>query len=85
MGLWMLFGTLTLLGLIAGAVYLGVRAVGSTTPGRLAESGAGESARAVLDRRFAEGEISSEEYFERESALRNSAASSRGTSRSGRR
>ncbi|MGI8597141.1 MAG: SHOCT domain-containing protein [Thermoleophilaceae bacterium] len=84
MGLWMLFGILILLALIAGAVYLGVRAAGSSRPGELGGSEAGESARAVLDRRFAAGEISSEEYYERESALRSSAAASHGTPRSGR-
>lgn len=84
MGLWMLFGILILLALIAGAVYLGVRAAGSSRRGELGGSETGDSARAVLDRRFAAGEISSEEYYERESALRSSAAASHGTPRSGR-
>ncbi len=84
MGLWMLFGVLVLLALIAGAVYLGVRALGSSGPGQLGTRETGESAGAILDRRFAAGEIISEEYFERESALRGSAAADR-AARSGRR
>jgi uncharacterized membrane protein len=62
MGLMMLFSMLALFALIAAAVYVGVR---------LARGGRSEdSARAVLDRRFASGEIGAEEYYERESALR---------------
>lgn len=84
MGLWMLFGILILVALIAGAVYLGVRAAGPRS-GQLATAGTGDSARAVLDRRFAAGEISSEEYYERDSALRGSAAGGRAPQRWGRR
>lgn len=62
MGLMMLLSMLALFALIAAAVYVGVR---------LARGGRSEdSARAVLDRRFASGEIGAEEYYERESALR---------------
>lgn len=84
MGLWMVFGIVILLALIAGAVYLGVRALGSSEPVRPGARETVESARAILDRRFAAGEISSEEYFERESALRGSAAADRAAPRSGR-
>ncbi len=84
MGLWMLLGILILLALIAGAVYLGVRAAGSRS-GQLETAGTGDSARAVLDRRFAAGEISSEEYYERDSALRGSAAGGRAPQGWGRR
>ena len=42
------------------------------------EDGAGEgAARALLDRRLALGEISAEDYFERESALRSTSPASR--------
>ncbi len=51
--------------LLIGAVYLGIRALGSTR--RL---GGGHEGRALLDRRLAAGEISVDEYYERESALR---------------
>ncbi len=63
MSLWMLIGLLVLLAAVAGAAYLAVRA------GR-PHVGHGEDARALLNRRLAAGEISSEEYFDRESALR---------------
>lgn len=62
MGLMMLLGTLALFALIVATVYVGVRLARG--------SSAGDSARAMLDRRFASGEISAEEYYERESALR---------------
>ncbi len=62
MGLMMLLSALALFALIAAAVYVGVRLARGT--------GSGDSARALLDRRFASGEIGSEEYYERESALR---------------
>ncbi len=77
MGLAMLLmGLLVVIG-IAAAVYIGVRAARRHEPPE-----AERSARALLDRRLATGEIDSEEYFERESALRNSAA---GLARPGRR
>lgn len=50
-------------GLVAG-VYLGVRAF------RSQRSAVDDSPRGLLDRRLAAGEISPEEYYERESALR---------------
>ena len=63
MGLWMLLGLLVLLVALGAAAYLGGRAIGLIKPQR-------ESARELLDRRLAAGELSSEEYFERESVLR---------------
>jgi len=66
MGLMMLLGTLAVFALIVAAVYVGVRLARG--------SSAGDSARAMLDRRFASGEISAEEYYERESALRSARA-----------
>ncbi len=68
MGLMMLFGLFALFALIAAAVYVGVRLARGT--------GSDESARPVLDRRFAAGELSAEEYYERESALRSAAPAS---------
>ncbi len=55
---------IVVVGLVA-AIHLGARALRSRD-GREVEA----SARALLDRRLAAGEISSEEYYERESALR---------------
>lgn len=70
MGLMMLVGTLALFALIAAAVYVGVR---------LARGGeSGRSATAMLDRRFAAGEIGAEEYYERESALRSGRSARKG-------
>ncbi len=63
MTVWALIGLLVLLALVAGAAYLAVR-VGPPHVGH------GEDPRALLNRRLATGEISPEEYFERESALR---------------
>ena len=65
MGLMMVLGMLVLLALIAAAVYVGVRLARG--------AGSGDSARAMLDRRFASGEIDAEDYYERESALRSTA------------
>jgi len=65
MALVMVVVALVVVGGLVAAVYLGVRALRS--PER---SGVDDSPRALLDRRLAAGEISSEEYFERESALR---------------
>jgi uncharacterized membrane protein len=62
MMLWMALGTLVLLVLLAGAIYVGVRA-GLGNRSR-------DDAKALLDRRFAAGEIDADEYHERVSALR---------------
>jgi uncharacterized membrane protein len=55
--------------LLGALVYLGLRAV---TPGRDLFD---RSARAILDRRLAAGELSPEEYFELDSALRSAEGS----------
>jgi uncharacterized membrane protein len=71
MGLMMLVGLLVVAIVIGVTIYLAVRAgVGSD---RLHEP----EPRALLERRLAAGEISPEEYFERESALRDSQAGHR--------
>jgi len=62
MTLWMLVGLLLVALVIAAAVYLAVRAAGD---GGGREGGP----RATLRRRLASGEISTEEYREREAAL----------------
>jgi uncharacterized membrane protein len=59
----MVLCALALPALLLAAVYVGFRALG---PRRQPEN----SARAVLDRRLATGEIDTEEYYERESVLR---------------
>jgi len=59
----MFVGLLVLLAVLGAAAYIGMRALRRGEPRR-------ESAREVLDRRLAAGELSPEEYFERESALR---------------
>ncbi len=65
MGLMMLVSLLVVAIVIGVAVYLAIRAgVG----GRMREP----EPRELLERRLAGGEISAEEYFERESALRDS-------------
>ncbi len=64
MMLLMVVGAVLLIAAIAVAVWLVVR---STQKDRAELP---ESAREVLDRRLAAGEISSDEYYERESALR---------------
>lgn len=63
MSLWLLIGLLVLLALAGGVAYLAVR---SGHP----HLAAGDDARTLLNRRLAAGEITAEEYFERESALR---------------
>ena len=63
MSLWMLIGLLALLALVGGAAYLAVRVRRPHVP-------PGEDARTLLNHRLAAGEINTEEYFERESALR---------------
>lgn len=65
MGPMMVLGLLVLFALVVAAVYVGVRLARS--------AGSGDSARAMLDRRFALGEIDAEDYYERESALRSTA------------
>jgi uncharacterized membrane protein len=55
--------------LLLGAIYLGARALGSG-----GHANKLNSARALLDRRLAEGAIDVDEYYERESALRDSEA-----------
>ncbi len=67
----MLVGAVLVLGAIGAAVYVGVRA-SRPSPG-VDE----ESARALLDRRLAASEIEPEEYYERESALRDAQPSGR--------
>jgi uncharacterized membrane protein len=56
--------SLVLVIVLGAVVYLGVRAL---TSGRDLSD---RSARAILDRRLAAGELSPEEYFELDSALR---------------
>jgi len=56
-----------LLAAIGAAVYFGARAA------RRIEGGVDNVARELLDRRLAAGEITPEDYFERESALRDAA------------
>ncbi len=62
MMLWMALGTLLLLALLAGAIYLGIHTGLRGRPR--------DDAMTVLDRRFAAGEIDPDEYHERASALR---------------
>ena len=67
MGVMMLLGLLLLAVVIGVAVYLGVRAAhrpGSKEP----------AAHELLQRRLAAGEITADEYYERESLLRDSKA-----------
>ncbi|MFQ5557230.1 MAG: SHOCT domain-containing protein [Acidimicrobiales bacterium] len=66
-GAWMWFwGAL----MMAGAVALVVPALRVGTDPSRRPRDAGESARAILDRRYARGDISTEEYRERGSELR---------------
>lgn len=62
MTLWMLVGLLLVALVIAAAVYLAVRAAGD-------RGGREGRPRATLRQRLASGEISTEEYREREAAL----------------
>ena len=62
MSLWMILGLIVFLAAVAGAVYVGLR----LTQGDDDEPGAQE----LLERRLASGEISAEEYAQRQSALR---------------
>ncbi|WP_249011834.1 hypothetical protein [Conexibacter sp. DBS9H8] len=63
MSLWMLIGLLVLLALVGGVASLAMRSGHRHLP-------PGDDARTLLNRRLAAGEITAEEYFERESALR---------------
>jgi uncharacterized membrane protein len=64
MGLMWLLGLALLFAIVVAGVYLGVRAA-------RARVDQGEvSARALLERRLAAGEIDADEYYERESVLR---------------
>ena len=63
MSLWALVGLLVLLALVGGVAYLAVRSGRPHLPPV-------DDARTLLNRRLAAGEITPEEYFERESALR---------------
>ncbi len=69
---WMMIGwglgALVLLAIVAAGVYLGVRAARGL--GDRDALGPEDAARGLLDRRLAAGEIGTEEYYERESALR---------------
>lgn len=65
MAVVMVLVALVVVGGLVTAVYFGVRAL--RPPGDHQVEG---SARALLDRRLAAGEISAEEYYEREAALR---------------
>ena len=64
MGLWGLLLLIVLLAGVAVAVFVGVRAA---RPPKLRE---GDDARTQLERRLVSGEISSEEFYELDSALR---------------
>ncbi len=63
----MMIGALAVLAAVAAAVYVGVRLTR-----RRQDVQEASSAKAVLDRRLASGEIEPDEYYERESALRSS-------------
>lgn len=63
MGLLMLVGLLFVAAVLAGAIYLGVRA-------GLAGRRPADDPQAALDPRFANGDIDADEYHERASALR---------------
>jgi uncharacterized membrane protein len=76
MGLFMLLLVVAAAAIIATAVYRALRA------GRPVVGGQPEAPLETLQRRLAEGEITPEEYFERESALREFGAPRRGRRRS---
>ena len=61
--LWILIGLLALVALVGGAAYFAVRGGRPQVP-------SADDARTLLNRRLAAGEITPEDYFERESALR---------------
>lgn len=64
MGVFMLLGVLVAALVIGGAVYLGIRGADRALPQRDPE------ALDILQRRLANGEITADEYYDRESALR---------------
>ena len=63
MSLWMFLGLLLFLALVAGAVYFGVQLTRR-------DGDQLEGAQQLLDRRLASGEISPEEFADRQSAIR---------------
>ena len=63
MGLWALVVLILLIAGVALAAYAGVRARGRRLP-------TGEDAQEILQRRLASGDITPEEFYERDSALR---------------
>lgn len=65
MGLMMLILVLAAAVIIGVAVYLAVRAAGH-------DGGDRQEARDLLERRLADGEITPDEFYERESVLRDS-------------
>lgn len=71
MGIMLLIGLLLLVIVIGVAVYLGTRAARSGGPREA-------TARDMLQQRLARGEITTDEYYERESALGHSDKSVRG-------
>jgi uncharacterized membrane protein len=71
MGLWGLLLLIVLLAGVSVAVFVGVKAARTPTVSE------GEGARELLERRLASGEISPEEYYELDSALRSGSPRSR--------
>lgn len=71
MGLMMLLGLLLLAAVLGAPVYLGVRAAQPRVAQR-------PTARENLQQRLAAGQITPEEYYERESALRDGDPPARG-------
>jgi uncharacterized membrane protein len=69
MGAWAIVALVVVVVVVAAGVYVGIKALGGDRSARKPDT---ESARALLDRRLAAGEIAPEEYHERESALRSS-------------
>lgn len=65
MGPWMMVGLLVLIVLVGSVGFLAVRAARG---GRMTL----DSPRELLERRLAAGELDTDEYYERESALRSS-------------
>jgi putative membrane protein len=57
-----IFGTLIILGLIVAAIVWFIRDRGSQTASGGTQTASGESARAILDRRLARGELNLEQY-----------------------
>lgn len=70
MGLMMLIGVLLVALIIGVAIYLAVR-------GALHRGDPDAEPLEILQRRLAAGELTADDYFERESALRNSQSSRR--------